>query len=256
MTAQINGSVLKAFKILDLFAEGRAELTAGDVATALSINTVTAHRFLHTLEQVGAVRATARGVFRLGYIFADLGDRVMRDGGMASAMQPALDALARDLNEACMATRFEKDMAVCIAKALPDKSLYIDIRIGSRLDAFCTAHGKLWLAYMTEDQRDGCLAHLTLAGKTANTITSKSALKQELAQIRQDGFAVNNAERERDVYALAVPVFTRDGRMISAISAFGAAPDLVERRRAKVLDALRLAATRASDTLYGGANLA
>ncbi|HAI32772.1 MAG TPA: IclR family transcriptional regulator, partial [Thalassospira sp.] len=42
MTSQLNGSVLKAFKILDLFAAGKSELTAKETADALGINMITA----------------------------------------------------------------------------------------------------------------------------------------------------------------------------------------------------------------------
>ncbi|WP_254869567.1 helix-turn-helix domain-containing protein [Thalassospira lucentensis] len=55
MTSQLNGSVLKAFKTLDLFAAGKIELTAQETADALGINMVNAHRFLHTLVHAGAL---------------------------------------------------------------------------------------------------------------------------------------------------------------------------------------------------------
>ncbi|OSQ35776.1 IclR family transcriptional regulator [Thalassospira mesophila] len=252
MTTQLNGSVLKAFRILELFAAGRSEMSAGEVAKELKINLITAHRFLHTLEQAGALRVTARGVFRLGYMFADLGERVLRDGGPALALQPVLDDLARATGEACMATRFENDMAVCIAKALPGRSLYVDIRIGTKLDAFCTAHGKLWLAFMEDEKRDTYLATAHLSALTATTITGKSALKQELQRIREDGFALNDGERESDIYAIAVPVTNRTDRMVSALSTFGTAREIVHQRRARLLRHLQDAALAAQSALYGG----
>jgi IclR family pca regulon transcriptional regulator len=251
MTTQLNGSVLKAFRILDLFAAGRSEMTAGEVAKDLKINLITAHRFLHSLEQAGALRASARGVFRLSYMFADLGERVMRDGGPAPTLQPILDNLARVTGEACMATRFETDMAVCIAKAMPGRSLYVDIRIGSKLDAFCTAHGKLWLAFMVDEKREAYLATARLSPLTATTITGKSALKQELDRIREDGFALNDGERESDIYAIAVPITNRTGRMVCAISTFGTASSIVNQRSTSLLHHLKDAARAAQNALYG-----
>lgn len=248
MTSQLNGSVLKAFKILDLFAAGQSELTAKETADALGINMITAHRFLHTLVHAGALRATSRGVFRLGYMFADLGERVLHDGNLPIILQPILDQLARDTGEACMATIFERDMAVCIAKALPDRPLYVDIRIGSRLDAFCTAHGKLWLAHMSADDLDRYFKNADLTGITDQTITDITALKNELATIRAQGFASNNGEREKDIYALAVPILTKHGKMISAFSVFGASPALLETDNA-TLNRLKSTAQSAQDVL-------
>ncbi|WP_430475676.1 IclR family transcriptional regulator [Thalassospira lucentensis] len=253
MTSQLNGSVLKAFKILDLFAAGRSELTAKETADALGINMITAHRFLHTLVHAGALRASARGVFRLGYMFADLGDRVLHDGNLPTLLQPILDQLALETGEACMATEFDRDMAVCIAKALPDRPLYVDIRIGSKLDAFCTAHGKLWLAYMSPDDQARYFKNAELTGMTAHTITDIKTLKSELETIRTQGFATNNGERENDIYAIAVPITTQHGKMISAFSVFGASPATLDQNRAAYLKSLHSAAQTARQTLYGDA---
>lgn len=253
MTSQLNGSVLKAFKILDLFAGGKIELTAQETADALGINMITAHRFLHTLVHAGALRTSSRGVFRLGYIFADLGQRVMRDGNLASLLQPVLNQLARDTGEACMATEFDRDMAICIAKALPDRPLYVDIRIGSKLDAFCTAHGKLWLAHMSADDQDRYFKNADLTGMTDHTITDIKALKTELATIRTQGFATNNGEREHDIYAIAVPILTKHGTMISAFSVFGASPATLVQNREGLLSKLQAAAKSAQHILYGDA---
>lgn len=250
MTSQLNGSVLKAFRILELFAAGKTDLTASDVADALGINMITAHRFLHTLVHAGALRVASRGVFRLGYMFADLGERVMHDGNLPSLLQPILDRLALETGEACMATGFDRDMAVCIAKALPDRPLYVDIRIGSRLDAFCTAHGKLWLAHMRPEDRDRYFDSAELTGMTGQTITDRDVLKAELATIRAQGHALNRGEREHDIYAIAVPVMTRHGKMISALSVFGASRSIVETQRDSLLAKLHMAADSAQHALY------
>lgn len=250
MTSQLNGSVLKAFKILDLFAAGKSELTAKETADALGINMITAHRFLHTLVHAGALRATSRGVFRLGYMFADLGDRVLQGDNLPMLLQPILDQLARDTGEACMATEFDRDMAVCIAKALPDRPLYVDIRIGSKLDAFCTAHGKLWLAHLSQSDQDRYFTSADLTNKTDHTITDIDALKSELATIRTQGFSTNNGEREHDIYAIAAPITTQHGKMISAISIFSASPSLLENTKTKLAH-LQAASQRAHDILYG-----
>lgn len=250
MTSQLNGSVLKAFKILDLFAAGKSELTASETAEALGINMITAHRFLHTLVHAGALRTSSRGVFRLGYMFADLGERVLQGDNLPALLQPILDQLALDTGEACMATRFDRDMAVCIAKALPDRPLYVDIRIGSKLDAFCTAHGKLWLAHMTTAEQHRYFKNAELTGMTDRTVTDITALKTELETIRDQGFATNNGERENDIYAIAVPVTTTHGKMISAFSVFGASPATLDQNRKAFLAHLQTAAKNAQDVIY------
>ncbi|RCK53581.1 IclR family transcriptional regulator [Thalassospira profundimaris] len=251
MSTQLNGSVLRAFRILDLFAAGYRELSAGDVAHELKVNLTTAHRFLHTLEHAGALRMTARGVFALGYVFADLGEKLARDGGAAPILQPVLDDLARTTHEACMATRFDQGSAMCIARSVPERALYVDIRVGTRLEAHSTAHGKLWLAFMENEKRDTWLETAQLQHRTENTITGKPALIQELDHIRAEGFAINNAECDNNIYAIAVPVFNHHGNMVSALSSFGSNRMIAHQHLAGLREHLRDAAQAAQTALYG-----
>ena len=65
MATQLNNSVARAFAILEMFTERRSQVTAGDVARELGLNAVTAHRFLRSLESVGAIVAETRGTYRL-----------------------------------------------------------------------------------------------------------------------------------------------------------------------------------------------
>ncbi|WP_295807714.1 IclR family transcriptional regulator [uncultured Nitratireductor sp.] len=251
MAPQINGSVVKAFTVLKLFSEQRPELTASEVARETGMNGITAHRFLRTLEHVGALVAVSKGVYRLGYVFADLGDRVLQNDALARLLQPHLNALSEELREATMATVFRSDMVYCIARATSARSLSVEIRVGSQLDGYCTAHGKTWLAFMPEHERQRYLETVERVRFTKNTITDLDALNAELEIVRRQGYAINNSEREDGIRAVAVPVRTRTGRMIAGLSAFGPSTRFTEKTTEKALVALRAAALQAENSLYG-----
>ncbi|WP_048649352.1 IclR family transcriptional regulator [Nitratireductor soli] len=251
MAPQINGSVVKAFAILKLFSEQRPELTAAQVVRETGLNGITAHRFLRTLEHVGAVVAVSKGVYRLGYVFADLGDRVLQNDALARLLQPHLNAISEELHEATMATVFRSDMVYCIARATSMRSLSVDIRVGSQLDGYCTAHGKTWLAFMPEHERERYLQTVKRVRFTDNTIIDRDALDAEIEQVRKQGYAINNSEREDGIRAIAIPVRTRTGRMIAGLSAFGPSTRFTEETMEKALIALRAAATQAENSLYG-----
>jgi len=135
--------------------------------------------------------------------------------------------------------------------ALPDRALYVDIRIGSRLDAFCTAHGKLWLAHLSPDDQDRYFKNASLKGMTDHTITDLDDLRTELAHIRDQGFSTNNGEREKDIYAIAVPILTKHGNMISAFSVFGASVEILDQNRQSLLESTQIAAHLAKITICG-----
>jgi len=248
---QLNNSVARAFAILDLFSERRPELNARDVATELQLNLVTAHRFLRSLAAVGALVAVARGRYRLGYLFADLGSRVVHGNCLAEAAQPVLEQVTADINEASMAAILEFNMISCIAVALSRRTLSVAIRVGTRMEAYCAANGKVWLAHLPRPALRRFFEEVELRPLTARTIASRGALEQELENVRRDGYAVNDGEREDGLRAIAVPVTRRDGEILAAISVFGPtsrmSPEVMDRALAR----LRRAAQEIDAALYG-----
>ena len=255
MATQVNNSVLRAFAILGLFSESRTEINAALVARELDLNAVTAHRFLRTLEKVGALVAVSKGVYRLSFTLIDLADRVIHHADLGRALLPVLEGVTTDLREASMATVFEADMVVCIARVVSGRSLSVDIRVGSQLDAYCTAHGKLWLSELGEPALKRYLAVMPLTRLSAQTIVDSGALVAELDKVRRQGHAMNDGEREEGIRAVAVPVRTRNGRMVAGLSLFGPSFRMTDPVMAAGLARLHDAAVQAGQLLYGPAGI-
>jgi DNA-binding IclR family transcriptional regulator len=248
---QLNNSVARAFSILGLFSERRPELTAGEVAQELGLNVVTAHRFLRSLAAVGALVAVARGRYRLGYLFADLGSRVVKGNCLAEAAQPVLDRVTADMNEASMATLLESNMVSCIAVAHSGRTLSVNVRVGTRMEAYCAANGKVWLSRLPRPALERFFDEVKLEPLTGRTIVTRGALERELEKVRREGYAINDSEREEGLRAIAVPVTRRNGEMLTAISVFGPtsrmSPEVMDRALAR----LRRAAGEIEAAVYG-----
>lgn len=251
MAIQLNNSVARAFAILKLFSDTRGIITAADLVRDLDLNAITAHRFLKTLEAEGALVLTSKGHYRLGYTLVDLGRRAEREDDLAPLLQPELDALSASVQEASMATLYQSGMVVCIARGLAPRSLSVDVRVGSRLEAYCTAHGKLWLAFLPTVERTRYLNSVVREPMTATTITNRDALLRELKAIAAQGYATNRGEREDGITAIAVPVLARDGTMVTGLSIFGPTSRIDDAILSASLTALQRAAKRAANRLYG-----
>lgn len=253
MVAQNNGSVLKAFEILSLFRSGPDVLSAADLAARLSMNGVTAHRFLRTLERTGALVLVSKGRYRLGFTLVDLGERAADSQAIANVVQPVLEDLSRTLREGAMATVFDGEMVVCIAKAAPDRPLFVDVRRGTRLEAYCTAHGKLWLAQLGQEELERYLEAVERRCFTDTTRVLPATLLAEIEAVRRERVAFNEGEREAHIHGAAVPVETRSGRMVCGLSVYGPPARFEGAARAEIVAALRLAASKADRLLYGEA---
>jgi IclR family pca regulon transcriptional regulator len=251
LAQQLNNSVARAFDILRLLGRGRPRISVADVTRELGLNAITAHRFLKTLEAEGALVQVAKGSYRLGYALVDLGDRARDEDRLGQWLQPVLDDLTADLGEASMATLYQAGMVVCIARAMPPRSLSVDIRVGDRLEAYCTAHGKLWLAHVSAAERARYLSSVPLHAMTGRTITHPKHLQDEIAAVAQRGFAYNLGEREDGITAVAAPVLTDSGRMVAGLSMFGPTSRIDRETLDRGLVRLQAAARDAALLLYG-----
>lgn len=88
-----------------------------------------------------------------------------------------------------------------------------------QLEAYCSGIGKVLLAHLDDAARDAYLAAGPFVALTGKTTTDPDALRTVLGRIRAQGYAVDDAELEDDLYCLAVPVRGPGGEVLAALSA-------------------------------------
>lgn len=249
-TTQVQ-SVVRAFQILNVFDHRRAILSSTEIAERLGINHKTVHRFLLTLEAVGAVSRIGRGRFCLGIALADLGSQVAIHRVLSEAVQPHLEQLAGIYNEAIQAAVLEGSEVVSIAHIPSTHSLTIGIRVGKRWPAYCTAVGKVLLADMEDSTLRDFANTLKLERRTSNTISNTSGFIRHIKQVREQGYAANDQESELGMRGIAVPVKNRQGLTIAAISVSGPTTRLSMKVLLEIKDDLQACGERITHSLYG-----
>jgi len=95
--------------------------------------------------------------------------------------------------------------------------------VGKRAPLYRTALGKVLLAHIPEEERKKILGGKVLPRLTENTITDKRELEKELNKVREQGFALDQEENEKDVRCIAAPIRNYQRRVIAAISISGPA---------------------------------
>ncbi|MCU0903631.1 MAG: IclR family transcriptional regulator, partial [Tabrizicola sp.] len=84
--------------------------------------------------------------------------------------------------------------------------------------AYCTGVGKAMLAYLPPEALEDALARQSFHRHTANTLASRAALVEELKAIRARGHAWDREEHEAGIICCAVPILSRTGRVLGALS--------------------------------------
>lgn len=245
-----NASVAKAFQILNVLGAGSREMTATEVAQTLGVNLATVHRFLVTLEDIGAVSRTSQGRFQLGLTLTNLGGKVESNKVLIEHVQSHLNELATEFREVAHCAVRNGLVAVNVARALPDRSLVIGDVAGDPIPLHCSAVGKMLLAGETPETRERLVQHLDLERFTGRTVTSREALLAQLREIARLGMATDDEEWEEGLRSVAVPIADGRGKTVAALAVSAPASRLDDARLEQVAAALRSRAGRLEHALF------
>ncbi|MEB3367754.1 IclR family transcriptional regulator [Saccharopolyspora mangrovi] len=205
-------SVERAMAVLRCF-EKAEQLTPTAVATQLGLTVSTAHRIMRALHAADALaQDPATDRYFLGPTTAILGRLALERMG-TTVMHPVLTALRDRTGEAVsLGTRVGDEVAVLVQIPSPHPLRY-DQEPGARNPIHVCAMGKALLAHGTEP----ATMPEPFQRHTPSTITTHAELAEELARIRERGYALNDEERLVGVRAVAAPVHDQTGHVIAAV---------------------------------------
>src|SRR5262249_32807497 len=90
--------------------------------------------------------------------------------------------------------------------------------VGTRYPAYATSMGRAMLAFEGEDVRAQYVNTCTFTAFTEHTVSSKTALKRILEEVRSKGYAAIQDELDYGLISLAVPILDESGRSMAAIN--------------------------------------
>jgi len=195
---------------------------APDLGAELGMNRQTVHRFLTQLEEIGMVRRDiGRERYEVGSALADLGMAAITASRAASLRRAVLEHLVGKVRETANLGVLDGAKVVYIERVECDWPLRLQIRVGSRMPAYCTGIGKLLLAHLPKKRLEQYLDTVTLERLTPNTFTDRDLFVRELEAIRERGYAINNQEETVGLLAVAVPVRDASGKIMAGLAVQG-----------------------------------
>jgi IclR family acetate operon transcriptional repressor len=239
----------------DLVLAGRP-LRLRDFAAKYGVDRASAYRFLQTLERFGlarkdpSTRAYARGERLVAWLAA-----ATQELRLVDAVRPQLVALARETGESGHTAVLNAEQALLVDYVPAEGVVTVKSRVGVHEPLYCTAVGKVMLAFLPDGERERLVARLPLVRHTPRTLDSAEALRRELARVRRAGVAVDDAEYDELLMCVAAPLLASGGQVLGAIGV-SMVRALIHRtpgRLRRLCDAVRAAGARASATLAGHA---
>ncbi len=218
----INNSIVKAFGLLEYFSNSKSQWGVREMARHIGAHESTTYRLMSTLESLGVLyKNPDNDKYALGLKLYELGSRVKVYDSLVKQSHPELERVASEIEETVHLGIWSKDKVLMIDKVESERGLRLDSKVGQTSPAYCTGLGKTLLAFGPKEQFDNLFSNGELTAFTDHTLTTKSALIENLENIKKQGYAIDRQEFELGLICVAVPVFNGDGSVVAALSAAG-----------------------------------
>jgi IclR family pca regulon transcriptional regulator len=204
--------------VIQAFGEGHARMSLTEIAERAGLSRATARRFLITLTDLGFAHTDGQ-VFTLSPKVLNLGYSYLSSFGLPSLALPVMERTVSLLQESCSLSVLDGADIVYVARVSVSRIMSVRIDVGTRFAAFATSMGRVFLADLSERDREDLFYSAPRPQFTPHTITSFGELNQVLDVVSDRGFALACEELESGLLAIAVPIRQhRTGRVVAALN--------------------------------------
>jgi len=207
----------KGLAVIEAFDQDRPRLTISEVATRCGLTRAAARRYLITLEYLGYV-SSDRKMYSLSPKVLRLGQSYMHSARLPRIVQPELQKLAFALKEASSAGVLDGNDVICIAATDAGRLVSLTLQPGTRVPAYCTANGRVLLSARPQADVDAWVAQQTLEPLTTHTLTSPEKLRDAIARVRLQGYAIVDQEFELGLRTISVALKNYRGEVLAALN--------------------------------------
>jgi IclR family pca regulon transcriptional regulator len=242
-------SLARGLHVIRAFAGVDRRLTIADVSRATGLTRAVVRRCLYTLRELGYAATDGRLYFLQPRVL-NLGYAYLSTAPVPIAAQPILEEMSEELGEASSVAVLDDGAVVYVARAATKRIMSVNLGVGSRLPAYCTALGRVLLAHLDEEQLSAQLSKMDFVQHTKHTVTSRKELEKVLLEVRTENCALNDQELEIGLRSIAVPVRNVLGTVVAAMNVSSQASRVSRRElMERCLPVLRAAAEKLSSQL-------
>jgi IclR family pca regulon transcriptional regulator len=215
-------SLERGLAILGCFSPERPMLGIADLAETLGMTRSTIHRYVSTLVALGYLEQGADRRYRLGLRVTDLGMSALNSTGLREHSRAYLEDLRQHSGYTISLAVLDGAEILYVDRARSFRrgqyKIDLNLRVGSRLPAYCTALGKVLLAFLPDKEQHELVVGMPLAKRGPHTITTRKSLRDELENVFEQGFAVNDEELAAGLVSIAAPVRGANGDVVAALA--------------------------------------
>ncbi|WP_166791382.1 IclR family transcriptional regulator [Cryobacterium sp. Hh7] len=195
----------KAMTILEMVAASDAPQGVLQISRALVLPLATAHRHLqHLVTAELLVQDAATSRYTLGERAFRIAQAISQQRGPARGRQVLLEVNERT-TFSTLVGKLVGERFVYTENIPSTGSMSVRGEIGSSGPLHATSIGKAILSTLSDAGYTALLSSYSLEAYTSETITARARLDDEVALVRERGYAEANAEFEQQVASISVP---------------------------------------------------
>ncbi|MGQ4556194.1 IclR family transcriptional regulator domain-containing protein [Halobellus sp. GM3] len=201
-------TVERAFEIVDLLWELDGA-GPSEVAERMGLPDSTVYDYLRSLSETRYV-TREDGEYRLSSYFLTIGGKMKYRNRLFQVAKPEMKRIVAETDELVGLTIENDGRAVVYHQEEGRRALSLGTYSGAATPLHTVATGKAILAHLPEARVDEIIERRGLVQRTEHTVTDPDELKAELAEIRDDGYAVDWDEQVVGMGMAAVPILIDD----------------------------------------------
>jgi len=221
-------TLMRGLAVLRAFRSSDCGLTNGELSRRTGLSKATVSRLSHTLTHLGyLVQDERRGTYRPGPALLSLAHAYLAQMDVRAVAHPVMERLAETPGVTVTLAARDRLSLVTIETVMADTPVTLRVSIGARAPISLTALGHAYLAGLGETARAELLEALR-ADSGAAWPKSWRLIRANLAAVAEHGYCMALGEWKAQVNGVAVPIRTRGGQEVFAMSCGGPAQLLQE----------------------------
>jgi IclR family transcriptional regulator, KDG regulon repressor len=213
-------SLDKALSIVELMLNEDRDFSITEISQKLRMGKGTVHRIVSTLKAHNFLQQDGNTkLYSLGVRTLEIGAPPKKEKFLRKTMAPFLMECHDKCGETVNAAVWEYNEMRYIYRLESQEMLRIAAPYGHRFPGYCSATGKLFLSYLSnEDIRHIYGRKNALKKLTERTIDSIEELILDIEKVRIKKVAIDDEEAIGGVYCVGAPVLNSKGECIAAVS--------------------------------------
>src|SRR5579863_2251389 len=211
----------KTLDILETIKSRDSGFKLAELARKVGMPKATVYRILTTLEGRGYLDRAADGSYRMAKKLFNLQRTESAEQILNRVAQPIMERVVDATKETVNLGILDAGEVVVINTVESPQAVRMSSKIGNRRHLHSTALGKIFLAGLPEKEFLRLIRMKGLPRLTDYTLTTKSAVVEEIHRVRKQGWALDNQENEIEGRCIGAPISTPDGRLLAALSISG-----------------------------------